>query len=245
MNLKMIAICLIVLTFFVQPPRAAVAAEGALPPTLEQALQGADLDTKDGWAFRQTVKVEALDEPGTTTVTRWDPSRPAGEQCTVVSVTTGDGEEDKGDPCKGGNDRESYRDVMALLEGATVQTVSENDERAVYSFVPKGDDHGLRVGELHVDVDEDDAKRMVGTLEVVKTGVGAPYVETLTLKLKEPAGNLLAKLKKLNIVYAFAPDADSGAKLLRDLGVDLSLSVFTMFNVTTTVSIHYDEYRKL
>jgi hypothetical protein len=245
MNLRFAVICLILLPFSVQLSRPAAAADSPLPPTLAKALDGADLDTKDGWAFRQTIKVQALDEPGTTTVTRWDPSRPAGEQCTVVSVTKGDGKEDQGDPCKGGHDRESYADILRMLAGANIQTVSENEERAVYRFEPQGDEHGLHMGELHIDVDEEDAKRMIGTLEVVKTGAGAPYVETLSLNLKEPAGNLLAKLKKLDIVYRFAPEADTGAKLLRDLDVDLALSVFTMFNVSTTVSMHYDEYRKL
>ena len=245
MNLRTAAICLILMPLSVSLLRPATAAESPLPPTLAKALEGAELDTKDGWAFRQTVTVQALDEPGTTTITRWDPSKPAGERCTLVSVATSDGKADDGDPCKGGHDRESYGDVVRMLQGATVLTVSENDERAVYSFVPQGDDHGLHMGDIHIGVDEENAERMVGTLEVVKTGAGAPYVEKFSLNLGEPAGNLLAKLKKLDIVYSFAPDVDSGAKLLRELDIDLNLSVFTMFNVTTQVSMRYDEYRRL
>jgi hypothetical protein len=246
MNPKIVAICLILLPFSVQSSREAAAAEVALPPTLAKALEGAELDTRDGWAFRQTVTVQALDEPGTTAITRWDPSRPAGERCTVVSVTTADGKEtDEEDPCQDGHERETYGDLASMLRDTTVQTVAEDDQRAVYSFVPTGDDHGIHMRGLHIDVDEEDAERMVGTLEVVKTGPGAPYVERFSLKLKEPAGNLLARLKKLDIVYAFAPDLESGAKLLRGLDIDLNLSIFTMFNVTTDISMRFDEYRKL
>lgn len=246
MSLKTVFILLIVMPFMAPPSWAAETTPSPLPATLARALEGAELDTKDGWAFRQTLTVHALDEPGTTAVTRWDPSKPAGERCSVVSVTTGDGKEsDKNDACKDGHERETYGDVITMLRGATVETVSEDDQRAVYSFVPAGDEHGVRTGGLHVDVDEEDAKRMIGTLEVVKAGPGAPYLGRFALRLKDPAGNLLARLKKLNIVYDFAPEGDSGAKLLRGMNVDLQLSVFTMFNVTTEISMRFDEYRKV
>ena len=246
MNPRVAYIGLILFVFSAQLSGPARAAESPLPPTLAKALEGADLDTQDGWAFRETVIVRALDEPATTTVVRWDPSRPANERCTVVSVVT-DGKPDKdADPCKKDtHERQTYREIISALQGASVETVSENDQRAVYRFVPKGDDHGIHMRGLQIDVDEEDAQRMVGTLEVVKTGAGAPYVEQFALRLKEPAGNLLAKLKKLDIVYGFAPDTDSGAKLLRQMDINLHLSVFSAFNVTTDVSMRFDEYRKL
>ena len=56
------------------------AAAAALPDTLAQALEGADLDTLDGWSFRKTTLVDAMDDPAVKMVTRWDPSKPEGEQ---------------------------------------------------------------------------------------------------------------------------------------------------------------------
>jgi hypothetical protein len=245
MNLKAAAILLILLSFAVQSSREAAAAETALPPTLAKALEGAELDTQDGWAFRQTVILNVPDEVGTTEITRWDPSRPEGEQCTVVSVTRSDGKASKSDPCEEGHERETYGEMVKELHGATFQTVSEDDERAVYSFVPTGDDQTLDVEGVDIGIDADSAKHLVGTVEVVKTGPGAPYVERFAMKLKEPAGNLLARLKDLNVVYQYAPDADTGAKLLRGVDVELHMSVFMMFNAAVDVSMRFDEYRKL
>jgi hypothetical protein len=246
MNLKAVAICLILLPFIGQSSREAVAADTALPATLAKALEGAELDTKDGWAFRQSVTVNTLDEPATIEVTRWDPSRPAGERCTVVSVTTADDKADEEDACKKEPQRLLYGELSTImLKDAIIETVSEDDAIAIYSFVPQGDGHGLQIGSLHLGVDEENAERMIGTLEVAKTGEGAPYVKRATLTLKEPAGNLLARLKHFDVSYDFAPDAATGARLLRRTDVHLVLSVFTMFNVTTDMSVELDEYRKL
>jgi hypothetical protein len=246
MNLKSVAICLILLPLVGQPSGEAVAADTALPATLAKALEGAELDTNDGWAFRQTVTVNTLDEPATIAVTRWDPSRPAGERCTVVSVTAADDKADKKDACDEEPQGLLYGELSTImLKNAIIETVSEDDAIAIYSFVPQGDGHGLYIRGLHVGVDEEDAERMIGRLEVAKTGEGAPYVKRATLKLKEPAGNLLARLKHFDVSYDFAPDAATGARLLRRTDVHLGLSVFTMFNVTTDISVEFDEYRKL
>jgi hypothetical protein len=245
MNPKATAICLILLLFAIQPSGQAMAAETALPATLAKALEGAELDTRDGWAFRQTVTVRALDEPDTTVVTRWDPSKPDGEQCTVVSVTAANGQSHKDDACKGGHERETYGDLISMLRDATIQTISEDDERAIYSFEPQGDGHGFRIEGVQVGMDDDDVERLVGTLEVAKTGAGAPYVERYSIKLKEPAGNLLARVHRVDVIYNFAPDLETGAKLLRGLDVSVRLSIITFFNVTTDVSMRFDEYRKL
>jgi len=56
------------------------------PATLAKALEGAELDTADAWAYRKTMRVDAMDEPAVTSVVRWDPSKPVGEQCTVLSI---------------------------------------------------------------------------------------------------------------------------------------------------------------
>jgi hypothetical protein len=246
MNLKAVAICLILLPFIGQPSREAVAADTALPATLAKALEGVELDSKDGWAFRQTITVNTLDEPAAIEVTRWDPSRPAGERCTVVSVTTADDKADKQDACKKEPQRLLYGELSTImLKDAIIEIVSDDEATAIYSFVPQGDGHGLQIGSLHLGVEEETAERMIGTLEVAKTGEGAPYVKRAILRLKEPAGNLLARLKHFEVSYEFAPDIATGARLLRRSDVHLGLSVFTMFNVTTEEAVEFDEYRKL
>lgn len=246
MNLKAVAICLILLPFIGQPLRDAVAADTTQPAMLARALEGAELDTQDGWAFRQKITVNTLDEPATVTVTRWDPSRPAGQRCTVVSVTAADGKADEEDACKEEHQRLLYGDLSAImLKDAIIETVSEDDATVIYRFVPQGDDHGLYIWRLRLGVDEETAERMIGTIEVAKTGEGAPYVKRAILRLKEPAGNLLARLKHFEVIYTFAPDVATGARLLRRTDVDLGLSMFTMFNVTTDISVELDEYRKL
>lgn len=245
MKLGIGAVSLVCLGLGVGVPAVAHAADVGLPATLAAALEGAELDTADGWAFRQTQAVQALNEPAMTAVTRWDPSQPAGEQCTPVAVTK-EGKPDRDeDPCEGEHDRELYGELHPLLEDALIETVSEDDQLAVYRIEPKDKDHGFSMGGRHVDIGDDGSKNLRGTVHVVKAGPGAPYVERLEFTLKEPSGNMLAKLKRLDIVYTYGPDLATGAKLLRGLEVNLNLTVITFFNVSTDVSMRFDEYRKL
>jgi hypothetical protein len=245
MKLGIGVVSLACLGFGLGVPAVAHAADTGLPATLATALEGAELDTADGWAFRQTQTVQALNEPAMTAVTRWDPSKPAGEQCTVVSVTKEGKPAKDEDPCEGEHDRELYGELVPLLEDALIETVSEDDQLAVYRIEPKDRDHGFSMGGLHVDIGDDDSKNLLGTVNVVKAGPGAPYVERVAFTLKEPSGNMLAKLKRLDIVYTYAPDLLTGAKLLQGLDVNLNLTVITFFNVTTDVSMRFDEYRRL
>ena len=80
---------------------------------------------------------------------------------------------------------------------------------------------------------------------MVKSGVGAPYVERLAFNLKRPAGNLVAKLSQLDIAFTYAPEATTGAKLMTGMSVDLQLSLLTLFNVTTHIKSTYDEYLRV
>jgi hypothetical protein len=227
---------------------AGPAAAAALPETLARALEGAEMDTVDGWAFRKTTLVDAMDEPAVKMVTRWDPSKPDGEQCTVVSVDVLGKAKDgagKDDPCKEGHDREVYGDLRELLADATIEKVAEDDESVTYSIEPSDKKRGFRMGGLNIDVDEGDAERLVGTVEVAKAGTGAPYVRRVSFKLKESAGNLVAKLRKLDVTYTYGVDEATGAKLMNGQALDMDLSLFTLLNVTTKVITRYDEFRRL
>jgi hypothetical protein len=224
------------------------AAAAALPETLAKALEGAEMDTLDGWAFRKTTLVDAMDEPAVKMVTRWDPSKPDGERCTVVSVDVLGKAKDgakSDDPCKEGHDREVYGDLRELLADAIVEKIAEDDESVTYSIEPSDKKRGFRMGGLNIDVDEEDAERMVGTVEVAKVGAGAPYVRRVSLKLKESAGNLVAKLRKLDVTYTYGVDEATGAKLMNGQALDMDLSLFTLLNVTTKVITRYDEFRRL
>lgn len=224
------------------------AGAAALPETLARALEGAELDTLDGWAFRKTTLVDAMDDPAVKVVTRWDPSKPEGERCTVVSVDVlGKAKKDAADddPCKEGHDREVYGGLRELLADAIIEKVSEDDETITYKIEPSDAKRGFRMGGLNIDVDEEDAQRLVGTVEVARTGQGAPYVKRVSFKLKESAGNLVAKLRKLDVMYTYGVDEATGAKLMNGQAVDLDLSLFTLLNVTTKVVTRYDEFRRV
>lgn len=228
---------------------AALAASAALaapiPATLAKALEGSELDTADAWAYRKTTRVDAMDEPVVTSVVRWDPSKPAGEQCTVLSIevtgpATGKAEDE--DVCDEADERELYGDLKDVVDDSVVETVSEDDQIAVYRITPRDKDKGFHMGGVNVDIGDKEMKDLVGTLRVVKSGVGAPYVERLAFNLKRPAGNLVAKLGQLDIAFTYAPEATTGAKLMTGMSVDLQLSLLTLFNVTTHIKSTYDEY---
>lgn len=216
-----------------------------IPATLAKALEGAELDTADAWAYRKTMRVDAMDEPAVTSVVRWDPSKPAGEQCTVLSIeVTGPatGKADEQDACDDAGERELYGDLRDVVNDSVIETVSENGEAAVYRITPRDKDKGFSMGGVQVDVGDEELKDLVGTLRVVKSGPGAPYVERLAFNLKQPAGNLVAKLGQLDILFTYAPEPTTGAKLMTGMSVDLQLRLFTMFNVTTHIKSTYDEY---
>jgi hypothetical protein len=218
---------------------------GPIPATLAKALEGAELDTADAWAYRKTMRVDAMDEPAVTSVVRWDPSKPAGEQCTVLSLEVAGpakGKAEDEDACDDADDRELYGDLQEIVNDSVIETVSEDDQAAVYRITPRDKDKGFHMGGVHVDVGDEELKDLVGTLRVVKSGVGAPYVERLAFHLKRPAGNLVAKLGKLDVVFTYAPETATGAKLMTGMSVDVQLSVLAMFNVTTRVKSSYDEY---
>lgn len=217
----------------------------SIPATLAKALEGAELDTADAWAYRKTMRVDAMDEPAVTYVVRWDPSKPAGEQCTVLSIeVTGPAKGKAGDEdaCDDADEREPYGDLKDLVDDSFIETVSEDDQIAVYRVTPRDKSKGFHMGGAHVDVGDEELKDLVGTLRVVKTGKGAPYVERLAFNLKKPAGNLVAKLGQLDILFTYAPEATTGAKLMTGMSVDLQLSLLTLFNVTTHIRSTYDEY---
>jgi len=219
-----------------------------IPATLAKALEGAELDTADAWAYRKTTRVDAMDEPAVTTVVRWDPSKPVGEQCTVLSIeVTGPakGKAEDEDACDDADERELYGDLKDVVNDSLVETVSEDDQVAVYRITPRDKEKGFRMGGVNVDVGDEELKDLVGTLRVVKSGAGAPYVERLAFNLKRPAGNLVAKLGKLDIAFTYAPEATTGTKLMTGMSVDLQLSLLTLFNVTTQIRSTYDEYLRV
>lgn len=219
-----------------------------LPPTLAAALEGAELDMADGWAFRKTTRIDAMDEPAVTSVTLWDPSRPEGEQCQVVSIEVSGKAQDQADreePCQEGHDRQLYGELRKMLDDAVIEAVSEDNTTAVYRLTPREGGRGFRLGGVNVSVDGDDAKRLVGTLTVAKTGPGAPFVDHLEFRLKEPAGNLIAKLRKLDIRFDYGVHEPTGAKLMSGMTVDMDLNLFTLLNVTTEVTTRYDQFRRL
>lgn len=244
--LKPNALKAIVLAALVTMAHPAVA--GTLPATLEQALQGSELDQAAAWSYRKTAVVSTMGKKEVRVVTRWDMSKPAGQRCTVesVEVLRGDKSEAKNEkPCSEDKDRETYGDLSKMLHDGKVEPVSENDTEAVYSVVPTKDNKGFHMGGTTINIGDNEDKDLIGSVHVTKTGPGAPYVDQLVLRLKEPQGNLIASVSKLNITYTYAPDEATGIKHLRSLGLDLDMTMFAVLNITTVVHTRYDEYKRI
>lgn len=244
--LKPDALKAVVLAGLVTMAHPAVA--GTLPATLEQALQGSEQDQADAWSYRKTTLVSTMGKKQVRVVTRWDMSKPAGQRCTVesVEVLKGDKSEAEGEkPCSEEKERQTYGALSKMLHDSTVEPVSEDDAGAVYSVVPAKDDKGFHMGGVNINIGDNDTKDLVGTVHVSKTGPGAPYVDRMVLRLKEPQGNLLASVSKLDITFSYAPDEATGAKLLRGMDLDLDMTLFAVINITTVMHTRYDEYKRI
>jgi hypothetical protein len=152
---------------------------------------------------------------------------------------------DVDDPCDGDHERQGYGELVTMLDDAVIETVSEDDALAVYRVTPRDRQRGFRMGGMHVDVDDGDMEHLEGTLRVIKTGTGAPYVERLDFHLSEPAGNMLAKLARLDLTFRYAPDAATGVKLMTGMSLDMRLRLFALISITTRVDTQYDEFRRL
>lgn len=218
-----------------------------LPALLEQALAGSGQDTADAWAYRRTLTTRTAGDLPEVVVARFDPSRTGSDRCVQTSLELGEGSEEGAlepeQPCDEPPERPLYGDLRELLEDARIELVAESSETVEYRIRPRDKRRGFRMGGVNIELDEDDGSRLMGRVLVQRGGATGPFVERVALYLDEPAGQILARVSRLEILYVYEPDAASGAKLLRSFDIGLDLKLFGLFNVSTDVQMAFDEYR--
>lgn len=117
----------------------------------------------------------------------------------------------------------SYAELKDVI-GPDARVASQSAGRTVYAFtthrLPRGGTGGSYV---HADADGQAQDELFsGEAEVITDSQGQPFVSRLDLHMPKATGNLLARVKKIDISYAFAPAATKDAM------------------VTTAVSVHVD-----
>lgn len=117
----------------------------------------------------------------------------------------------------------SYAELKNVI-GPDAHVVSQSAGRTLYAFtthrLPRGQTGGTHV---HAYSDGEEREELFdGEAEVIVDSHGQPYVSHLDLHAAKKIGNILARVKKLEVGYAFAPTATNDAM------------------VTTAVSVHVD-----
>lgn len=117
----------------------------------------------------------------------------------------------------------SYAELKDVI-GADAHITSQRAGRTLYAFtthrLPRGRSGGTYV---HANSDgEDRDEPFDGEAEVTTDMHGQPYISRLELHTPKAKGHLLARVKTLEVSYAFAPSPTRGAM------------------VTTAVSVHVD-----
>jgi hypothetical protein len=70
---------------------------------------------------------------------------------------------------------------------------------------------------------KDDDEQYDGKVEVSLDATGRPYISHLDLRLSQPEGNLVAKVKRIDMSYAFGPAANKDAMVAIAMSVDVDV----------------------
>jgi hypothetical protein len=118
----------------------------------------------------------------------------------------------------------SYAELKAVI-GTGAHVVERQTGRTIYAFTTRHVPRTLaRAGNVSIDMDgKDDDEQFDGKAEVSIDATGRPYVSRLDLRLSEPAGNLLAKVKKIDLSYTFGPAAHADAMVATAMSVDVDV----------------------
>lgn len=117
----------------------------------------------------------------------------------------------------------SYAELKDVI-GSDAHVVSQSAGRTLYAFtthrLPRGSTGGNYV---HANSDGQEQDELFsGEAEVSTDSRGQPFVSRLDLHMPKATGNLLARVRKIEVSYAFVPSAMKDAM------------------VTTAVSVHVD-----
>lgn len=129
----------------------------------------------------------------------------------------------------------SYAELKDVI-GADAHVVGQADGRTTYAFTTRHVPRGFsQAGNVSVDMDgKGDDETFDGKAQVGTDAGGKPYVSHVDLRLHEPAGSWLARVKKIDLSYAFGPDAthaDAMVATAMNLEVDVRALLFVHSHV--------------
>lgn len=209
-------------------------------PLVTKVLEASKKQDVSGWAFKQVMRIKALDEADVEIISTFDPSKKEDEQLELISVTVnGEREDEDGDEIDH-SDMEipSYADLDELLEGG-VELLEEDSETAHYRIFPNHDGQEFDFGSFDIDVDMVD-EDLIGEMIIQKGET--PYVSGLRFFLEEPQGSVwIAKVKQLEFGFDFEPH-ESGAILARDFHLNLNMKTLLFLSIKVDIDAEYSEF---
>lgn len=117
----------------------------------------------------------------------------------------------------------SYAELKDVI-GDDARVASEGTGRTIYAFttrrLPRGNTGG---GRVNFDSHGKDDGLFEGKAEVSMDAHGQPFVSHVDLHLAKAQGNLLARVGKLNVSYAFAPVVTHDAMVATAVSVDVDV----------------------
>jgi hypothetical protein len=213
-----------------------------LPVSLASAEDYADIvnrafaainnDFHATWAF-----TEAETEDGITHVGRYDPSRPAGERWSLISV---DGRKPSSEQVEDYLDdkhefefSEDDDDDIEIIDFDTLELIEETDDYWIFRFVPNGED------------EEDEKARefmrqVNGTVKVVRDGHYLEYLDMYNEKPIKPAFSV--KISRFVTRLTFGPAVDGGPIVPKTVDVQVKGRAALLIRFDESESTHYSDY---
>jgi|GEM_PF-1943264 hypothetical protein len=117
----------------------------------------------------------------------------------------------------------SYAELKDVI-GDDARVTGESAGRTTYAFTTRRLPHGSS-GDGHVNFDSDGHgdELFEGKAEVSMDARGHPFVSHIDLHLPNAKGNFLARVRKIDVSYAFAPIAANDAMVATAVSVDVDV----------------------
>ncbi|MFZ5608984.1 MAG: hypothetical protein ACOY99_05170 [Pseudomonadota bacterium] len=213
---------------------------------LAAALADLDRHKAQGWAYTQKMNIAVMDEEAVTVVRRFDPAQPEGQRYEVLQILDKDGkpltDKKKIDDAKSeadDMDLPSYSEVRRFVKGGT-KLVREDADKAVYRVLPGKEGDDFSFGDITI-AGSDMGEELEGTVTVRKAA--QPFVSQVRFHLKKPSGTtLLAKVRALDVTYAFAPQGPDGIVLPTGFAFDFDLTTLVFIDVKMKIDLANSDF---
>ncbi len=205
---------------------AAQSSERALADIVDTALDNIEWNFEMSYAFDETSR-----EDDETLVGRYDPTRPAGERWTLLSVDGRAPTDDEIDEYVAMKDFE-HRDVGGdddglekLIKPGSLRLISETEHAWTIGFDPQ------------FDVDDDDEKFLNGLDGVLRVSKRTGALLLMDMRNQRPLRPIVgAKIKKMVMRFEFGPATRSGPNVLKVVDVVVSGSALML--------VRFDEHER-